>query len=388
MGAIMQSSGKGFAHNRAVPSPPPPFAVLRELGGGLRHEARDFSLRNPRALQAWRPVLSVAIAVAAAHALGLKDSWWSAISAFIVMQEAFGASAYRGMLRIIGTLVGAGLGVLLGPILALHPVPFVLAMAAASWVGLFGGLRYKHSYAWVLGLITFVMVMGEAAAAPRDLIGFAGERVANVVVGTLACVIVAGLTEPRFLAALIGHRRPAPAPAGPAASAAPADLRTTGLHALHGAAAVVLVSIAVLLHDLPAFPQAMVTAVAVMIVPLGGGPADALESVAQRMVQRLAGCCAAGALAFALLPLIGQQPVWCQAALAVGTWAGAYLQRGAASVSYAAVQFAVAFLMVFVQDAGWTVNGRVALQRLVGIFAGILSLGLVIFVSRLLARRS
>jgi uncharacterized membrane protein YccC len=360
---------------------------MRELGSGLRHEVRAFSLRDPRALQAWRPVLSVAIAVAAAHAIGLKDSWWSAISAFIVMQEAFGPSVYRGVLRIAGTLVGAGLGLLLGPTMATHAVLFVLLMGASAWLGLFGALRYKHSYAWVLGLITFVMVMCEAVAAPGDLFAFAGERVANIVVGTLACVIVAGLTEPRLLAWLAGRRTPAPAAAGAAASAPAADRRTVALHAVEGAAAVVLLSIAVLLHDLRSFPQAMVTAVVVMIVPLGGGHAERLVSVTQRMVQRVVGCCAAGALAFALLPLIGQQPVWCQVALALGVWAGAYMQRGAASVSYAAVQFSVAFLMVFVQDAGWTVNGWVALQRLGGVFAGIMSLALVIFVSRVVARR-
>src|ERR1700712_3727869 len=69
-------------------------------------------------LQALRPVLSVAMAVAAAHALGLHDAWWAAITAFMVMQANFGASLYRGLLRVVGTVVGAALGFVLGPPMA------------------------------------------------------------------------------------------------------------------------------------------------------------------------------------------------------------------------------------------------------------------------------
>jgi uncharacterized membrane protein YccC len=153
------------------------------------------------------------------------------------------------------------------------------------------------------------------------------------------------------------------------------------LHALHGALAVVLLSILVSLRELQAFPQAMVTTIAVLIVPLTASESSVRVSVAQRMLQRVAGCLLAGAVAFTLLPLIGQRPVWCQAALALGVWAGAYLQRGVASVRYMAVQFAVAFLMVFVQDGGWTVDGWPALLRLGGVFAGIAALGLVFVLS-------
>src|ERR1700761_2135121 len=63
------------------------ISVLRERARGLRDEARALSGRGARARAALRPVLSVAIAVTAAHAIGLKDPWWAAISGFIVMQE-------------------------------------------------------------------------------------------------------------------------------------------------------------------------------------------------------------------------------------------------------------------------------------------------------------
>ena len=79
---------------------------------------------------------------------------------------------------------------------------------------------------------------------------------------------------------------------------------------------------------------------------------------------------------------------WCQVALACGVWLGAYLQRGPVSVRYTAIQFSVAFLMVFVQDRGWTVNAGPALLRLGGVFAGVAALSLVLFGSLLLRRRA
>jgi hypothetical protein len=60
----------------------------------------------------------------------------------------------------------------------------------------------------------------------------------------------------------------------------------------------------------------------------------------------------------------------CQLALGVGVWFGAYLQSGAVSIRYMGVQFAIAFIMVFVQDRGWTINEAPALERLAGILAG------------------
>lgn len=360
------------------------FAVLRDLLLALRAEALGFSLRSPRALLALRPVLSVALAVGGAHALGLHDTWWAAISAFVVMQEQFGASVWRGLLRIAGTLIGAGLGIVLGPRLAAEPVVFVLLMGVAAWIGLYGAMVFKHSYAWVLGLVTYVMVVCEAVAMPGDLADFARERVINIVLGALACMLVSGLSDTRLLAWLL--RRPPPPAAAAAAGPALAERPVAALHALHGACAITLMAILVWLHELSAFPQAMVTAVSVLIVPLAGGEAAVRATVADRMAQRFAGCMLAGLFGFALLPLIGERPLLCQSALALGVWLGAYLQRGAAGVRYLAVQFSVAFLMVFVQDSGWSVNGWAALQRLAGVFAGIASLAIVIAVSMWIRR--
>ncbi len=346
--------------------------TLRELGTGLRAEARDWAWRHPRNLEALRPVASVALAVAACHALGLPDSWWGAITAFTVMQARGLDSLYRGVLRVLGTIAGAALAWWLGPLLAHHSWAFVLGLALAAWLGLFGALALRHSYAWVLALVTFAMVACEALQADgAALAQFARDRVVNVVVGSAACVLVAWLAD---LAGLRTGSGGAPWRAVPAS----ATLRPhAARHAAQGALAIAVLALILLVGELRHFTQAMVTTIAVLVVPLEGLASDPRGSVVQRMVQRVAGCLLAIALAGALLPWISGHPLWCQFALAAGVWCAAYLQRGGASVRYAAIQFGVGFIMVFVQDHGWRVDEAPVLQRMGGMLAGIAVLSLV-----------
>jgi uncharacterized membrane protein YccC len=339
-----------------------------------------------RPAQALRPVCSVAMAVAAAHVLGLQDTWWAAISAFMVMQADFLASALRGFLRMVGTLAGAALGFALGPWVAPHPVAFVALAALGAWAGLYAALWMRFSYAWVLALITFVMVLGEALSLLMrdDLARFALERVVNVAVGTAACIVVAALTEMKFFAALTRHGATSPPVAAPTtappAGSSQASRHAAALHALPGAITVALLAGVSSVVHLSSFSQAMVTTVAVLIVPIDGNAAVARGAVMQRMVQRLVGCALAGAVSFAVLPLIDGKPLACQIALGLGVWAGAHLQGGDARWRYAATQFSIAFIMVFVQDHGWVVETDAALQRLAGVFAGIAALFIVFLI--------
>ncbi len=311
----------------------------------------------------------MALAVAAAHAVGLQDSWWAAISAFMVMQESLSASFRRGLHRIVGSAAGAALGYWMGPLVGPFPLIFVPLMALLTWGGLYAALTSRYDYAWVLALVTFVMVMCEAAGPHHDLEMFAFERMANVIVGTIACVLVAVAIE---LALRSANRntpaRPMQMP-GPAPDV-PVDPRDAVLHALPGGITVGMLAAAVGAFDLGALTQGMVTTVAVMIVPLDRRSGEPNVLVTNRMLQRVVGCLLAGAAAFALFPLIGTMPVLCQAALFAGILCAAIVEVRIPRLRYGAIQFAIAFIMVFVQDRGWSVHEEAATGRLAGILIG------------------
>lgn len=313
------------------------------------------------AVRAASAVCAVTLAVAVAHWLDLSDTWWAAITAFVVPDASWRASMGRGILRMLGTLGGAALGVLLGTYVPLDGLVFVVTMAASTWLGLYMAHTRRYSYSWILGIVTFVMILCEAWTTRGGLPHFAMERCANVAVGIAASLVVEGV--------LALMRRDA----APAAAAKPSTVahRVAALHALQGAIAVGVFAIVLSLHQMQAFAQAMVTALAVLIVPLGADAQEAHPHIRQRMVLRLAGCAAAVLLALALLPLLQGMPIACQVALAAGVAAGAWVQYSVPDWRYAAIQFSVAFMMVFVQDQGWTVHPRAALARLVGIAAGV-----------------
>ncbi|WP_233236663.1 FUSC family protein [Bordetella sp. LUAb4] len=349
-----------------------------------------------RELRAWRPsreratfgieaLLSVALAVAVAHALHLTHTWWAALSGFAVMQTAFAASMQRAAYRIVGTIVGAALGTLAGPWIGTVPWLFVPAMAVIAAVTVYNVNASRWAYAWMLGGITALLVMCEArtALAIQPTADFATMRVAEVVIGTLACVVVA--TVFHWGETTYGKRKsgavalPDPPPQSSAESAAitsPAVRRLLGMQA---ALAVALIAACVQFLRLPGYEQAMVTAIAVLMLPAGLQPDTVRKPMVEKMAHRVIGCLLAGIVGVAMLPLMRGHPALCLVALALGVWVGCHVQTGKEGASYVGRQFTIAFLMVFVQDHQWSADPMPALLRLVGIFAGMTALLVAVF---------
>ena len=364
-----------------------------------------------RELAAWRPgreratfateaVLSVALSVALANALHLPYTWWAAISGFAVMQTRFGSSVERAAHRVLGTLLGAVLGACVGPLIGDRPWLFVPVLGAIGGVAAYFANGSKAPYAWMLGGVTALMVTYEAhtLASFQDTAVFAAWRAAEVIVGTLACVVVASIFHfgPKWARRL----RPPPASATPfavgetpsSASASvvpPPDVlqRTRQLLGVQAALAIVILAACTFWFDMPGFAQAMVTTIAVLMLPAGKLVDSTHQPIIEKMVQRVAGCLLAGVLGLALLPLIQGQPVLHLLALSLGVWVGCHVQAGQQGASYVGRQFTIAFIMVFVQDHRWVSDPTPALWRLAGILAGIIVLAGVMLATAVFARR-
>jgi len=346
-----------------------------------------------RELAAWKPsqeralfgaqtVLSVVLAVAVAHALHLTNTWWAAISGFAVMQTSFQGSIERSTYRILGTLLGALVGTVVGPLIGDRPWLFIPVIGAIGGFCVYSGNGAVASYAWVLGGITSLLVTYEAhiLGSMEKTASFAVLRVAEVLVGTLSCVVVAGL----FHVVIEWHRRrrTGDAAPSPAAAAAPPlrELRAARmLLGLQSGLAIAIIAALTYTLNLPGFAQALVTTVAVMVLPAASLTSRDQKPVVQKMVQRVTGCLLAGALGIALLPLMNGKEIPCLIALSCGVWVGCHVQSGSAGASYVGRQFTIAFIMVFVQDHHWSADPLPALMRLEGILIGIVTLAAVMF---------
>lgn len=362
---------------------------LRSSGQGLHAEIRALRLRGARAVLSLQTVGSVLLAVAAADALGLADRWWVAISAYVVMRADWETSISRALQRIAGTIGGAILGAVLGGWAAGSVWRFAPLLGLIAGFGLYRAIGSSRSYGWVLATITALLVVSGAPSTANVQL-LAVWRLVDVLVGTTACVVVAGLVH-RVRREWLRRHPGVTLPPMPAAAqkASPTLVRTDWrmrrlrlLQSFQGAVTIVLLAIAAYYRQLPDFAQMLVTVVVVLLVPLPALLRKQGEQnvVLVRMAHRVVGCLLAAVIAIGLLPFIGNSPLLCMMVLAAGLWLAAHVQAGNPATSYIGTQFGIALIIVFVQDERWSTDVSAAALRLIGIVAGIVALAVVMLV--------
>jgi uncharacterized membrane protein YccC len=364
----------------------PLLDALRPIPGALVRELRALTLHGPRAREPLKAVLSVLLAVTVATLLRLDDLSWAAFSGYMVMRADIAESIPRGLMRTAGTVGGALVGLLLAPTVADSPVVLMLGLFAVSWIGTFQALTSRFSYAWLFFGLTAGMVMTEALAAPGNVLHFAGTRVAEIVVGTVSCLVVASL----FASA--GAQAGTGAPRNPT-SISPftgirdafrgAWLRENGpllVHSTRAALAVGLLPLVWRWFSIEDFSQTAVTSYVVMIVPAAAVIERRHSTIYERMAHRTLGCLLGGGTAIVCLSVFSNG-VWLGIlALCAGIWIGYHIQIGNEGIGYLGTQFVLGFLITFIQGPGPVTSILPGLERLLGILIGIAMLCALILV--------
>jgi uncharacterized membrane protein YgaE (UPF0421/DUF939 family) len=353
--------------------------VIGEIPGALATEFRSLQLRGPRGMEALESSLSVALAVLAALVLHSDQPWWAGISAFMVTRSSLVLSLARGVMRIVGSVLGAALGVMATGLFAYEIPLFCLCLFALAWAGLFGFAASRFGYAWLIGAITGNLVMLMGLDQPQQVFTIAVDRVADVVIGTAASL-------------LTGFLLPEPVVAAPSTAASPPgplpilfwSRRNTArfeywlranllliLHACRGGLTVMLLPfLANWLAPLSS-TQVGVTAVAVMSIPTTAIREPDGRTVVQRSIHRVIGCVLGALLGVACLALVEDNfGIWLPLLMA-GTWLASQIQSGSTGISYIGTQAGLAFLMSMVQGQGPPDSIEPGLDRLAGMTAGL-----------------
>jgi uncharacterized membrane protein YgaE (UPF0421/DUF939 family) len=367
--------------------------MLPEIATAFGTELRMLEPGGVRGTKALGAALSVALAVLAALMVHSDEPWWAAISAWMMTGISLADALLKGVVRIVGSAVGAIVAVMTLGLFAYDPLPFCLCLFIISWVGLFGFAKSRHGYAWMIGAITGNLVMLIALDQPQTAFTIAVNRIADVTIGTAATLLVT------FLLPTLPDAPPSPT-ASPR-SALPLLfwsrrqarefelwLRDNWLLILHACRGGLTVMVLPLLLDWLAplgSSQLAVTSVAVMAVPTTAILEPDGRTVVQRAIYRLVGCALGALLGLLCLYWVGQNFFVWLLLLMAGVWLNSQIQSGNTGISYVGTQAGFAFLLSMIQGQGPPSSPIPGIDRFAGITAG-LSVLLVITMAMSLFR--
>jgi uncharacterized membrane protein YccC len=353
--------------------------VLREIPGALTTELRSLEWRGPRGLEAAEAAASVTLAVLAALALHSDEPWWAGITAFQVTRASPSLAISRAVMRLVGSIIGALVALVILRLFVYQSVPFLLCLFLLGCAGLFGFGTSRFGYAWLIGAVTACLVILMSFDQPQVAFTTAVNRVVDVIVGTVAFLVVCGLM---------------PAPAGAAKPAAASLLDPPPLafwrrgyggelqrwlprnavilvYACRGGLTVMLLP-ALAEWIAPISPVAMgITAVVVLSIPMSATQQPDNRALVQRAVHRFVGCLIGALVGLACLAFVGDDFLLWIALIPPGIWLCSQIQTGTTGVTYIGMQAMFAYLMSLVQGQGPPDSISPGLERLVGVIGGV-----------------
>lgn len=127
----------------------------------------------------------------------VQNAYWAAMPIWVVAQPTRGLLLERAVFRIIGTLLGVGIGFLL---LHLTPQPYLHLAGFALWTALCATLmhvlRGVHAYGALMAGITAAIIILPSVLDPQHTLDRAVARVECTLIGVLVVTLVTGFFTP------------------------------------------------------------------------------------------------------------------------------------------------------------------------------------------------
>ncbi|MEM1155849.1 MAG: FUSC family protein [Pseudomonadota bacterium] len=169
--------------------------------GTLARDFSDLSLDHPTVRLALKTALATIIACFVALFIHAQQPYWAGISAFIVMHNTAGSTIFTSIMRVIGTVSGAALGVLLVGFMVNHSPLFLLVIAIVTFFGNYlTTFSKRYAYAWIFVYVTALLVLIGALEnpQPQSFIELAFFRSFEITIGIIVGSLVSATIFSEF----------------------------------------------------------------------------------------------------------------------------------------------------------------------------------------------
>ena len=140
--------------------------------------------------------------------IGLNRPFWAVVTSYIIAQPLAGAVLSKAVFRLIGTVLGATVAVVLVPSFVNDPA--VLTLALSLWLGLCIYLaqldRTPRAYIFLLAGYTASIIGIPSVQAPGAIFDTAILRVQEITIGILSASLIHGAVFPRTVTSLLLRR--------------------------------------------------------------------------------------------------------------------------------------------------------------------------------------
>jgi uncharacterized membrane protein YccC len=169
---------------------------------------QPFLIRHAAAIFSVKAFIAGMAALLIGFAMDLPRPYWALATVYITSQPFAGATRSKALFRVLGTLVGATMSVVLVPNLANSPE--LLSLAVALWVGicLFVSLldRTPRGYMFMLAGYTCALIAFPSVADPSAIFDTAVARSEEIIVGIVCATLVSTVVLPRSIGPAVAAR--------------------------------------------------------------------------------------------------------------------------------------------------------------------------------------
>jgi uncharacterized membrane protein YccC len=167
-----------------------------------------FLVRHADLIFALKTFAASMLALVIALAMDLPRPYWAMATVYITSQPLAGATSSKAFFRVMGTLIGAVMTVVLVP--NLIDAPELLCLAIALWVGLCLYLSLldgtPRSYVFMLAGYTVALIGFPSVSEPGAIFDTAVARLEEISLGIICASLVSTIVFPRSVAPAVAHR--------------------------------------------------------------------------------------------------------------------------------------------------------------------------------------